>query len=97
MVDNYKQEDLDRLKEEVETFVGRTVNTPKDFVFLSKLIKEHMKESISVSTLKRMWGYVSYTSKPSMYNLNLLSRMVGYRDWNNFRGGRKRVYAARLS
>ncbi len=33
MVDNYNIEDFERLKQEVETLVGRSVKTPKDFVF----------------------------------------------------------------
>lgn len=81
---DFKQEDFDRLKEEVESLVGRKINSPKDFDFLSRQIIGYMGESISISTLKRMWGYVSSSCKPSSYNLNLLSRMVGCADWNSF-------------
>jgi len=96
MVDNYKQEDLERLKEEVETLVGRTIKSPKDFDFLSRQVKGYMKENISVSTLKRMWGYVSSTSKPSQFNLDLLSRMVGYSDWESFVGGQDGEVSSRF-
>ena len=84
MVENYKQEDFERLKEEVETLVGRTIKSPKDFDFLARQVKGYMKENVSVSTLKRMWGYVNCTSKPSLFNLDLFSRMVGYSDWESF-------------
>ncbi len=87
MVTNLKQEDLDRLKKEVEGLVGRTIKSPKDFDFLARQIQGYTDETISVSTLKRIWGYVATQSKPSRYNLNLLSRMVGYPDWNNFVSG----------
>lgn len=30
MIDNYNPEDFERLKQEVETLVGRSVKTPKD-------------------------------------------------------------------
>lgn len=80
----FKQEEFNRLKEEVENLVGRKIKTPKDFEFLSRQIVGYMGESISVSTLKRMWGYVSSSCKPSPYNLNLLARMVGCADWSSF-------------
>lgn len=85
MIDNYNPEDFERLKQEVETLVGRSVKTPKDFEFLSRQIEGYTNETISVSTLKRMWGYVASPCKPSKYNLNLLSRMIGYSDWEAFR------------
>lgn len=56
MVTNLRQEDLDRLKEEVENLVGRKIKSPKDFDFLSRQIQGYTQEKISVSTLKRMWG-----------------------------------------
>lgn len=67
--------------------MGRTIKSPKDFDFLARQIQGYTDETISVSTLKRIWGYVATQSKPSRYNLNLLSRMVGYPDWNNFVSG----------
>lgn len=88
MVEKFNQEDFERLKEEVEILVGRDIQTPKDFDFLYRQIKGYTGESISVSTLKRMWGYVASTSKPSHFNLNLLSRMVGYPSWSAFSSGK---------
>lgn len=79
-----EQTDLARLKKEVETLMGRTMKTPRDFDYLSCQILGYMGETISVSTLKRMWGYVKASSKPSLYNLDLLSHMVGYPDWVSF-------------
>ena len=95
MVDNYNPEDFERLKQEVETLVGRSVKTPKDFEFLSRQIGGYTNETISVSTLKRMWGYVASPCKPSKYNLNLLSRMVGYSDWVAFAGGNEVMSSSR--
>ena len=96
MIDNYNIEDFERLKQEVETLVGRSVKTPKDFVFLSRQIEGYANETISVSTLKRMWGYVASPCKPSKYNLNLLSRMVGYPDWASFVGGQEGLSSSRF-
>ncbi len=49
-----------------------------------------------MSTLKRMWGYVASPCKPSKYNLNLLSRMVGYPDWASFVGGQEGLSSSRF-
>lgn len=96
MIDNYNPEDFERLKQEVETLVGRSVKTPKDFEFLSRQIEGYTNETISVSTLKRMWGYVASPCKPSKYNLNLLSRMIGYSDWEAFSGGNEVMSSSRF-
>lgn len=96
MVDKYNPEDFERLKQEVETLVGRSIKTPKDFVFLSRQIEGYANETISVSTLKRMWGYVASPCNPSKYNLNLLSRMVGYPDWASFVGGQEGLSSSRF-
>lgn len=47
----FEQNDLDRLKEEVEQLVGRKIKSPKDFDFLSRQIAGLVEESVSVSTL----------------------------------------------
>ena len=96
MVEHFNQEDFERLKHEVETLVGRTIMSPKDFEFLTCQILGYTKESISISTLKRMWGYVASSCKPSAYNLNLLSRMVGYPDWESFVAGKNAISSSRF-
>ncbi len=97
MVTNYHQEDLERLKEEVEHLVGRKIKSPKDFDFLSRQIQGYTHEKISISTLKRMWGYVASESNPSRFNLDLLSRMIGYPDWGTFvRGGKIGIVSSRF-
>ena len=96
MVEHFNQEDFERLKHEVETLVGRTIMSPKDFEFLTCQILGYTNETISVSTLKRMWGYVVTSCKPSVYNLNLLSRMVGYPDWESFVAGKNAVSSSRF-
>lgn len=87
MVEDYRKEDFERLKSEVETLVGRKIASPKDFAFLMRQIHGYTQETISVSTLKRMWGYVNSNTKHSKFNLDLLSRMVGYAGWDAFVAG----------
>lgn len=81
---NYTEQ-IAKLRNAIETVVGRKIEHPKDFDFLSKQIEGYVGEHISVSTLKRVWGYVPSNSEISSYTLNLLARMVGYTDWEDFR------------
>ena len=54
MVEQFNQEDFERLKHEVEALVGRTIKSPKDFEFLTCQILGYTSEIISMSTLKRI-------------------------------------------
>jgi hypothetical protein len=56
-----------------------------DFEKLSINICEATGVSLSISTLKRVFGKVSYTNLPSVHTLNTLVRFVGYEDWTTFR------------
>ena len=56
-----------------------------DFERLSIAICEATGVSLSISTLKRVFGKVSYTNLPSVHTLNTLARFVGYEDWTAFR------------
>ena len=56
-----------------------------DFEKLSIDICEATGVSLSISTLKRVFGKVSYTNLPSVHTLNTLARFVGNEDWTAFR------------
>ncbi len=64
--------------------IGFTPRTPTDFSILFMLIKKKTNSSISISSLKRIWGYVDYRSFPSPNTLNILSRFNEYYDWATF-------------
>lgn len=63
---------------------GFTPTTPCDFNTLSIKILKKTQNTISVSSLKRLWGYVQYRSMPSPSTLNILARFNGYSDWETF-------------
>ena len=42
-----------------------------------------MAQPVSVSTLKRLWGYVTYGSDPRNSTLDILSRYVGRADFRS--------------
>jgi len=55
-----------------------------DFEKLSEQIAEKTSVSLSVSTLKRIFGKVNYKSEPSLTTLNALSQFLTYDDWRDF-------------
>lgn len=63
---------------------GRAVRTPQDFDFLAASIFRRIHESVSASTLKRIFGYVKTDGNPRRAVLDILSRYVGYSDWDAF-------------
>lgn len=79
-----KKEDIKRLIQFVEKVAGKTMQAPRDFMFLCEQLKDFTGESISVSTLKRIWGYTNAKNQFSLHSLDLLSRMVGYNSWESF-------------
>lgn len=81
---------LQDLKEEVQIKFKDKIESPKDFLCLSITIQQETGEYISVASIKRLWGYVRYTSKPSRRILDLLARYIGlsgFTDFCNARSG----------
>lgn len=64
--------------------LGFTPKTPTDLNELSWTIQKKTGYTISLSSLKRLWGYVDYKSFPSPNTLNILSRFNDYDDWEDF-------------
>lgn len=74
---------------DVEARLGRGMLSPKDFEHLHGVIENELNERVSVSTLKRLWGYSKYLSSPSVSILSTLCRLVGYRDWEDYKARRE--------
>lgn len=56
-----------------------------DFEKLSEAIQEATGIVLSVTTLKRLWGKLSYTNTPAITTLNTLAQYAGYPDWGVFK------------
>ena len=79
-----KQEELRRL---VEKTLGMVVKTPSDFEQLIRQIGEKTGQRLSLSTVKRFWGYVDkdnadYHVRTS--TLDILAEYAGYQNWATF-------------
>ena len=75
---------IKRLIEEVEKKYGEKISTANDCKYLSQEINDSINELISDSTLRRFFGLLSASSKPSAVTLSILSRFVGFEDWKDF-------------
>ncbi len=72
------------LRLRIETSIKRKIQTPADFDFLRGIIWERTHEQISTSTLKRLWGYVDGVDSARNSTLNVLSKTLGYENWDVF-------------
>lgn len=77
---------IENLKREIGLKFGRTIESAADFDMLSITIQQATSETISPSTLKRIFGYVKSDAAPSATTLSILSRYVGYTGWSDFCG-----------
>lgn len=73
--------EIEYLKQLIAKTYGAPIESSSDFERLSNTIEEELKEPISVSTLKRLWGYVTLAPKPRMSTLDILCRFVGRKDF----------------
>ena len=87
---NPDENDILILREMVEKSVARKMKSPADFQFLTGVIQERCHETLAVSTLKRIWGYVDGYDTTRFSTLSLLARCVGFRDWDDFLANRNR-------
>lgn len=66
---------------------GQTLDSPTDYERLSADIQSKTGELISVSTLKRLFGYLKPGTVPRPSTLSVLSRYVGFSGWSDFCSG----------
>lgn len=73
-----------RLIHDVETALGVNLKTPKDFEMFRSKIYARLGVLVSSTTLKRLWGYLDDDVQTSETTLSIISRFLGYRDWNEY-------------
>ena len=76
--------EISELKQQIEESVGRKMKTSNDFTFLSGMIWERTRDNLSASTLKRIWGYVDGPDTTRNSTLEILSKFLGFKDWDGF-------------
>ena len=79
-----KNQAFEDLRHAIEKAIGRNMKTSRDFDFLAEAIFEKLHQSVSISTLKRFWGYLPQYSSTRVSTLDLLAQFVDYKDWEDF-------------
>lgn len=74
----------ERLCKEVERVLGRTMTTPQDFVWLSRQVAGRLRHTVSVNTLKRLWGALGDAGAARRSTLDMLAQFIGFRDYATF-------------
>lgn len=83
--DRDREVGIERLREIIERALNHKLVTPKDFEMLSKKIFEQQKQTISTTTLKRIWNYLKNEQvKARETTLDILTQFVGYKNWEYF-------------
>lgn len=72
------------LRQLTEESADHRIETSNDFIFLSGEIRGRLNVNLSVSTLKRLWGYVDGYASVRPSTLDILARFVGFPDWETF-------------
>ncbi|WP_454803207.1 hypothetical protein [Mucilaginibacter phyllosphaerae] len=72
------------LKTCVLTTAGFTTITPCDCKLISSYIFKHTKQSISETTLKRVYGFAYSKFKPSLFTIDVMAKYCGYISWDDF-------------
>lgn len=78
------KEKLELLLSIVGKEFGTSPRTPTDFAQLASAIQQTTGRTIGLSTLKRLWGYVTDQTGTTYSTLTLLCRYAGYSDWDCF-------------
>ena len=81
---NADKTEINDLITDTETKFGKKLFAPADFEEFSRHLNATKGINLSVSTLKRLWGYVSYSHKPRLSTLNALARYNGYVDFMQY-------------
>ena len=72
------------LRSDIEQHVGQQLQSPSDFQLLIQQIWEKQHAVLSLSTIKRIWGYVESNGAPRLSTLNTLAKFLDFTDWNAY-------------
>ena len=76
--------EISELKKRIEHQLKRKMKTPNDFIFLSGAVWERTHQTMSPTTLKRLWGYIDGADETRNSTLEILSQFLGYDNWEDF-------------
>lgn len=75
--------DIKKLTQEVERKAGKKISLSSDFERLAHIVCKG-GEMLRPQSLKKVWGYLSGTERPSQETLDRLALFIGFQDWKSF-------------
>ena len=76
--------EIKSLRSDLEQRVEQQLQSPADFQLLIQQIWEKNHAVLSLSTIKRLWGYVESNGAPRLSTLNTLAKFLDFADWNAY-------------
>ena len=73
------------IKAEIERAYGQPIRYPADCERLALRIRETLNETIGVTTLKRLFGFVNDVKDPRMSTLDILARFCGFENYDQMK------------
>lgn len=77
--------ELNQLFSDVSKRYAHRLLSTRDFELLSLSIEQEVGETVSPSTFKRLWGYVSHHVVPRLSTLDILARYIGFDSFLTYR------------
>lgn len=73
------------VKAEIERSFGQPLKYPADCDRLAMSIREAINETIGVTTLKRLFGFVFDVNEPRLSTLDILARYCGFNNYEDLK------------
>lgn len=73
------------IKAEIERVYGEPIKYPADCHRLALCIQDSLNETIGVTTLKRLFGFVSDVMEPRQSTLDILAQYCGFGDYEEMK------------
>jgi len=71
------------IRHKIEARYGKPVRYSKDCDGLANSINKFCLERVSVTTLKRLFGFAKSVEQHRFYTLDVIAEYIGYKDWSN--------------
>lgn len=71
------------IRQKIEARYGKPLCYSKDCEGLANSINKFCNERISVTTLKRLFGFAKSVEQPRLYTLDVIAAYIGYKDWSS--------------
>lgn len=69
------------IKQQIEAQFGQPIRYSKDCESLARHLSVVCRESISPTTLKRLFGFAKPIARPRLYTLDVLANYIGFGSW----------------